>query len=322
MTVKLAPLWQDPWVDANGAPLSGYKLFTYTAGSANKLTTYTSSAGNVAQSNPIVLNSQGMPSSPIWLTAGLSYKFVLAGPNDTDPPVGATISRDDITGVNDTTSAVDQWLSSGLTPTYISATSFSFAGDQTATFQVGRRLKTTNSGGTIYSTITASAFGAVTTITVANDSGSLDSGLSAVSYGILSATNQSIPSPSWTSPDFSADNFTANGSMTWTVGSGDVTTYKYLIEGKSMTVAFIIATSTVGGTPSNLLQIAIPASKVATSAMEWRAGQVIDNGSVSDGYISVAASGTVIRIGLQTGSNWSASTNATYVSGTITFEIN
>jgi len=38
-----------------------------------------------------------------------------------------------------------------------------------------------------------SAFAAVTTVTVVLDSGTLDSGLSAVSYGLLSATNPSIP---------------------------------------------------------------------------------------------------------------------------------
>jgi hypothetical protein len=47
----------------------------------------------------------------------------------------------------------------------------------------GRRLKTTNSGGTIYSTITNSVFGALTTVTVVNDSGTLDSGLSAFCLG-------------------------------------------------------------------------------------------------------------------------------------------
>jgi hypothetical protein len=96
-------------------------------------------------------------------------------------------------------SASDEWVS-GPTPTYVSATSFTLAGDQTTTFTVGRRLKTTNSGGTVYSTITASAFAAVTTVTVVNDSSSLDAGLSAVSYGLLQAANQSVP---WANSAFS-----------------------------------------------------------------------------------------------------------------------
>src|SRR6185295_3701711 len=43
------------------------------------------------------------------------------------------------------------------------------------------------------------------------------------------------PSPSWITPSYSGGNFTANGSMTWTVDSGDVTTYAYkLLESKTM----------------------------------------------------------------------------------------
>jgi len=96
-------------------------------------------------------------------------------------------------GVNDTTTTIDQWVT-GNAPTYVSATSFTLVGDQTSDFHVGRRLKTTNTGGTIYSTIITSAYTSLTTITVVNDSGTLDSGLSAVFYGILSAENVSSPS--------------------------------------------------------------------------------------------------------------------------------
>jgi hypothetical protein len=43
-------------------------------------------------------------------------------------------------------------------------------------------LSTTNTGGTIYSTVVSSSFAANTTINVANDSGTLDAGLS---FGML-----------------------------------------------------------------------------------------------------------------------------------------
>ena len=192
MAVKFSPVGNDaPFVDSNGNPLSGGLLYTYTAGSSTPENTYTTNLGNVANANPIVLNANGYPSSAgnvvsIWLTAGTSYLFTLKTSG------GTTVwSRDNITGINDTSVSVDQWVS-GATPTYVSATSFTLAGDQTTTYHVGRRLKTTNSGGTIYSTITASAYGALTTITVANDSGTLDAGLSAVSYGLISAANTSV----------------------------------------------------------------------------------------------------------------------------------
>ena len=101
-----------------------------------------------------------------------------------------------------------EWVT-GPAPTYISATQFSVVGDQRSILQVGRRLKTVNTGGTIYSRITVSAFTALTTVTVINDSGVLDSGLSSVSYGLLAATNVSVP---WTSLGTLATTITGGGT--------------------------------------------------------------------------------------------------------------
>ncbi len=192
MTVKLAPVFNEATLDSNGNPYSGAQLFTYAAGSTTKQTTYQDSAAGSSHTNPIILNSRGEPPAPIWLTAGSTYKFVLTTPTDSDPPVASIRSIDNVSGVNDSTTTMDQWVT-GPAPTYVSATSFTLVGDQTTVFHVGRRLKTTNTGGAVYSQITASAYGALTTVTVVNDSGTLDSGLSAVSYGLLSANNTSAP---------------------------------------------------------------------------------------------------------------------------------
>ncbi len=194
MAVKLSPVFQDAQLDSNGNPYSGAKLFTYAAGSTTKQTVYQDSNGSSAHTNPIILNSRGEPPAPIWLTKGSIYKFVLTTPTDSDPPVNAIRTIDNVSGINDTTVSLDQWIASGLTPTYVSATSFTLAGDQTTAFHVGRKLKSINSGGTIYSRITVAAYAAGTsTITVENDSGTLDSGLSAVSYGIVTRANTSQP---------------------------------------------------------------------------------------------------------------------------------
>jgi microcystin-dependent protein len=192
MAVKLSPLYNEATLDSSGNPWSGAKLFTYTAGSTTKQTAYQDSAGSSAHTNPIVLNSRGEPPAAIWLTSGVSYKFVLTSPTDSDPPVASTRTVDNVSGINDTTVAQDEWVS-GPTPTFVSTTSFTLVGDQTTTFNVGRRVKTTNSGGTIYSTISATAFTSLTTVTVENDSGVLDSGLSAVSYALVSGANTSAP---------------------------------------------------------------------------------------------------------------------------------
>ena len=189
MAVKFAAWGNHQFViPTTGAPASGYKLKTYVAGSSTPVTTYTTSAGTVAQSNPIVLNSAGFPTTgQIWITEGTSIKIDFTDASDVSIKV-----EDNIPGTNDATLTQDQWVS-GPTPTYVSATSFTVVGDQTSDFHVGRRLKTTNTGGTIYSRISATAYTTLTTVTVVNDSGTLDSGLSAVSYGLLTATSFSIP---------------------------------------------------------------------------------------------------------------------------------
>jgi hypothetical protein len=66
-----------------GAVLTGGKLYTYAAGTTTPLTSYTTSAGNVARTNPIVLDAAGRvpDGGEIWITSA-SYKFVLTDSND------------------------------------------------------------------------------------------------------------------------------------------------------------------------------------------------------------------------------------------------
>jgi hypothetical protein len=198
MTVALSPIFQpDATVsDANGAPRSGSKLFTYLAGTSTKATTYKESTGSTAHTNPILLDANGLPPAPIWLTTGSNYKFVLAPPTDSDPPVSALQTIDNVTGINDVTApaASTEWVASGMGPTYISTTSFSVGGDQTTALHVGRRLKITVTAGTYYGTIISSVYSSPnTTVKVLLDSGALDSGISAFSYGIAAADNTSLP---------------------------------------------------------------------------------------------------------------------------------
>jgi len=98
MTVNISYFAGAGWqfFDNNGVPLSGGLLYTYTAGTTTPQTTYTTSAGNIANSNPIVLDSSGRLSNEIWLTSGVTYKFVLK------TSVGTQIgSYDDIPSIND-----------------------------------------------------------------------------------------------------------------------------------------------------------------------------------------------------------------------------
>lgn len=79
MTVSLSLLAGAGWqfFDDNGNPLSGGLLYTYEAGTTTPQTTYTDSNGNVANSNPIVLDAAGRVPYQVWLTSQASYKFIL-----------------------------------------------------------------------------------------------------------------------------------------------------------------------------------------------------------------------------------------------------
>jgi hypothetical protein len=84
--------------DNNGNPLSGGKLWSYQAGTTTPQTTYTTASGNVAHTNPIILDSAGrVATGQIWLTLGSNYKFTLM------TSTNATLATwDNITGINGT----------------------------------------------------------------------------------------------------------------------------------------------------------------------------------------------------------------------------
>lgn len=71
------------FLDNNGNILSGGLIYTYNAGTTTPLATYTTNLGNVAQPNPIVLDSAGrIPTGELWLATGFGYKFVTQDSNN------------------------------------------------------------------------------------------------------------------------------------------------------------------------------------------------------------------------------------------------
>ena len=72
--------WQ--FFDNNGTILSGGKLYTYAAGTTTPLTTYTSSSGAVANTNPIILDSAGRVPYEIWIDTTSTAKFILRDSTD------------------------------------------------------------------------------------------------------------------------------------------------------------------------------------------------------------------------------------------------
>jgi hypothetical protein len=66
-----------------GSVLTGGKLYTYAAGTTTPQVSYTTSAGTVARTNPIILDAAGRVAEggEIWITSA-SYKFVLRDSTD------------------------------------------------------------------------------------------------------------------------------------------------------------------------------------------------------------------------------------------------
>jgi len=100
MAVNLSPFSGvgAQFLDNSGNVLTGGKILTYAAGTTTPETTYTTNAGNVAWSNPIILDASGRVSGSgeIWLTEGTSYKFILKDSNDV-----LIATYDNIVGIND-----------------------------------------------------------------------------------------------------------------------------------------------------------------------------------------------------------------------------
>lgn len=86
----MAVLLTSPYLqffDANGAPLAGGKVNTYTATGtfSTRKATYTTEAGDVEHANPVILNNSGIPDAgngSIWLTG--TYDIVVTDANDVE----------------------------------------------------------------------------------------------------------------------------------------------------------------------------------------------------------------------------------------------
>lgn len=185
--VSLMPVAKQQFFDSSGNPLAAGNVYFYETGTSTEKTVYSDSNGTTALSNPVTLDSAGRAS--IWLDG--YYKTVVKDAN------GTTIyTTDNISSQFHQTTNTVQFVDQDDTFTYISGTQFSLTGNETSTYSAGRRIKATVTAGTVYGTITTSSAGGdpvITTVTVVIDSGALDSGLSAIAIGILTASNPSIP---------------------------------------------------------------------------------------------------------------------------------
>lgn len=192
-TVFLSPVGNgEQFFTTAGVVLSGGLINTYAAGTTTPTATWTDSTGTVSNANPIVLNSAGrLNNVMIYFTQGQKYKFII-----TDSASNTQYTLDNLSGINDTsTTSQTEWNSPSLAATYTSGgNTFTLSGNQTSTFQVGRRVQLLDNGSYLYGNVTSSTFTSSTSVVVLLDSGTLDSGLTTATYAFLGEQNPSVPS--------------------------------------------------------------------------------------------------------------------------------
>lgn len=124
----------------------------------------------------------------------------------------------------------------------------------------------------------------------------------------------------WITAPYASGNFTGNGSMTWTVDAGDVTTLAYRLSGRTLVMAFTIVTTTVGGTLNSDLKITIPGGFLA--AKDLRPPIFVqDNATRLLGYALTSVGGSTLQCRRYDDNNWAAATNASQVLGSIEIEV-
>ena len=171
-----------------------------------------------------------------------------------------------------------EWTDLGYTHVFVASTQFKIAGtDYTAEYHVGRRVRVVAATpGTIYGTITASAFSTDTTVTVAFDSGSLSNETLTVSLGALSGDNSSMPGVEVSEDDWTFQgNVTVEGTTTMTgnaTASGDLTVNGTLAADKGVLPRSWLAGFTLSNDTDTAHDIAIAAgaARDSTDAADMR----------------------------------------------------
>lgn len=125
----------------------------------------------------------------------------------------------------------------------------------------------------------------------------------------------------WISVAYSAGDYTGSGSMTWTVDSGDVSTFQYRQLGAMLELMINISTSTIGGTPSTGLRVALPGGFTAvTATFSYQFAYIFNNSANMAGYTLPGS--TYLEIRRIDGANYTAETNAAYVATTASVAVN
>lgn len=126
----------------------------------------------------------------------------------------------------------------------------------------------------------------------------------------------------WINVPFNATNFSGSGSMTWTVTSGEVLTNKFILTNRSLVWSLQVSLTSVGGTLSNVLILAIPNSYQSNDSNVSMMFAVDNSTRVVAFGVNSFSVNTQVGVVKLDGSNWNASTLASSVEcGNITISL-
>ncbi len=167
-------------------------------------------------------------------------------------------------------------------------------------------------------------FGTVEAGTTMNAGTGYQVGGVAASGAVLvgNGTNYVAGTTVWTAVTHTAGDYTAD-TGTWTVDSGDLTSFAYVLIGKTMHISFEFTTTSNSSAAATRMEVLIPASKSANRRCVG-AGVMLENGVVFNPMIKVipAISATKILIFKDptAATAYIANTNTLTIGGSITIE--
>lgn len=115
----------------------------------------------------------------------------------------------------------------------------------------------------------------------------------------------------WTDIAYSSGLFTASGTMTWTVDSGDISAHAYKIVGDSLHLVLVADTTTIGGSASSQLRLTLPNGATVAKTTAGTFAGVNGGGTNLPAGVWLATAGlTYVQFKINIGSSfWTTGTN-------------
>lgn len=327
------------YFDTSGNPLSGGSLTFYAAGTTTPQTVYSDSTLTTPLSNPLTLDSAGRTSTPVFLSGSASYKILLKTSGGStiwtaDNMAGGTyLAQQAAMPVVQTTTSTGAQNDFDLTCTTSSSVCLlraNNATDLTVTgFEAmgsGTRLVIVAVGaGNVFlaSQNTSSAAANRMINFVVSSTTPLAAGVGRAEY-VYDATALrwrmvSHEQGGWITPTFAAGDYTA-ATGTWTVGAGDVSTYRYYLSGRQLTIEFDLQTTDVSAAPATLRMTAPNTFTLASNAV-FSLIRVSNAGAAAAVGLAQSVGTAVYFYSTLAGGAWGVAAASTVVGGVLTLEV-